>query len=219
MKLVRNYQDGFTIAELLIAVSVAAIASVLIFTAFVYVNGSILKEQTKTAMIRDSQLFLRRMVEDVRISNNIKTSNDIADSYNGGGWTTSDPAYILIITVPATDENKNLVYDDITGQIYYHEVVYFGDSGTMYRHLLANPGATDSIQTSTCPAPNVGCLRDIKLVENLENMLFKFYDSNDVITTIPENARSVEITINLRKRLYGEDIVTSNTTRMTLRNE
>lgn len=217
--IIDNEKNGFTLVELLIAISVAAIASVLISVAFVNTYGSIMIEQTRTSMVRDSQLFLRRMVEDIRISNNILDTNTITDGYNSGGWVTSDPANIIIATLPATDSSNNFIYDDITGLPYYHEVIYFGSSGTMYRRLLANPAATTSNQTSTCPAPNSGCSRDIKLVDNLENMLFKFYDINDAITTTPEDARSVEISINLRKKVYGKDIRTSNTSRITLRNE
>jgi hypothetical protein len=50
-------------------------------------------------------------------------------------------------------------------------------------------------------------------------MLFVFYDINDAVTTVPENARSVELSVNLNKRVYGEDITISNKTRATLRNE
>lgn len=215
----RRNESGFTIAELMVAVAVSAIASILIVTAFVYTYGSVLVEQTEAGMVRQSQLFLRRMVEDIRLSNHIKTSNDIEDTYNTGGWTTSDPANILVATLPATDENDDFVIDPATGEPYYHEVVYFSSGDTMYRRLLANPAATDSEQVSTCPYGETGCQRDIELVDNLENMLFEFYDINDDVTTVPEGARSVQITINLKRQIYGQTVDTTNTTRITLRNE
>lgn len=216
---IKSDEKGFTITELLVAIALSAMASVLIVTAFVYTYGNVLVEQAEASMVRQSQLFLRRMVEDIRLSNHIKTSNDIADAYNAGGWVTSDPANILVATLPATDENGEFVYDDTTGEPYYHEVVYFSDGDTMYRRLLANPLAIDSVQNSTCPAPNTGCQRDIELVDNVENMLFEFHDVNDDVTALPEDSRSVQVTINLRRQIYGNDVSTSNTTRITLRNE
>ncbi len=215
----RNNQAGFTITELMVAVALSAMASILIVTAFVYTYGNVLVEQAEASMVRQSQLFLRRMVEDIRLSNNIKTSNSISDTYNPSGWVTSDPANILVATVPATDTNGDFVYDTTTGEPYYHEVVYFSQDDVMYRRLLANPLATTSVQNSTCPAPNTGCQRDIELVDNVENMLFEFHNVNDDITSVPEDARSVQITINLSKQIYGNNVTTSNTTRITLRNE
>lgn len=212
-------ESGFTIIELLVAVAVGAVASVLIMTAFVYTYGSVIVEQTRTQMVQQSQLFLRRMTEDLRVASEIRSTNSISDSYKSGGWTTSDPANILITTEPATDSADNLLFDDTTGFPYAHEVIYFGSGSTMYRRLLVNSTATGHIQERTCPAGTSGCAADISLVNNLDNMTFIFYDANNAVTTTPENARSIQITVNLRKKVYGKTITTTNTTRVTMRNE
>lgn len=212
-------QHGFTIIELLVAVAVGAIASILIMTAFVYTYGSVIVEQTRTQMVQQSQLFLRRMTEDLRVASEIRTSNLITDANKVGGWTTSDPANILITTEPATDSSDNLIFDSTTGYPYAHEVVYFGSGGTMYRRLLTNSTATGHDQLTTCTNGTSGCSPDISLVNNLDNMTFVFYDANNAVTTTPENARSIQITVNLRKKVYGKFITTTNTTRVTMRNE
>lgn len=217
MSLVKK-QAGFTIPELLVAVAVAAIASLLIVTAFVFTYASVIREQTKTSMIRESQLFLRRMVEDIRIASEVRTTNSITDAHKSGGWITSDPANILITTQPATDSAKNLIFDSSTGYPYYHEIIYFGLNGKMYRRTLKNVAATGATQQTTCPAGTSGCLSDIELLSNLDNMLFEFYDIDDIVTVVPEEARSVQITINLTKTVSGQEITTTNTTRVTLRN-
>jgi prepilin-type N-terminal cleavage/methylation domain-containing protein len=212
-------QQGFTITELLLAISVSAIASLLIMTAFVSTYGSVIAEQTKTNMVLRSQLFLRRMSEDIRLSSAVRSTNVIADANNAAGWLTSDPANVLIITQPATDAADALIYDTSTGYPYQNEIIYFGDQGTMYRRLLADTNAAGSIQQTTCPAGTLSCPADVELVDMLDNMLFEFYDSGNVITTDPILARSIKVTINLSKRVYGQDITTTNTTRITLRNE
>jgi prepilin-type N-terminal cleavage/methylation domain-containing protein len=75
--MIHRSESGFTITELMVAIALSAIASVLIVTAFVYTYGNVLVEQSEASMVRQSQLFLRRMVEDIRLSNHVKTSNDI----------------------------------------------------------------------------------------------------------------------------------------------
>jgi hypothetical protein len=151
----------------------------------------------------------------------VRSSNSLPDTHNTGGWTTSDPANILIVTQPVVDSSDDFIYDTATGYPYQNEIVYFGDNSenVMYRRLLANSGATGNASTSTCPATVSGCPPDTTLVENLDNLLFEFYDNNNDVTTIPEDARSVEITVNLKKQVYGRDLTVTNTARVTLRNE
>jgi prepilin-type N-terminal cleavage/methylation domain-containing protein len=213
-------QRGFTIVELLVAVSVAGIASVLMISAFVFLYGGLVVEQTRAAMVLESQLYLRRMVEDIRLANEVRQTNQIADA-NGpsSGWVTSDPANILIVTQPAVDSTNTFVYDNLTGYPFQNEVVYFGNDSTMYRRTLSNPLAADNKANTTCPIGTIGCPADVELSRNLDNMQFEFYDSGDQVTAVPAQARSVELTVNLKKRMYGRDVTVSNTTRVTLRNE
>lgn len=187
---------------------------------FVFTYGRVVTEQKRTSMVRQSQLFLRRMVEDIRVSNNILTTNNIPDSYRAGGWVTSDPANILIATIPAVDNDNDLLIDPTTEEILYHEVIYFSDNGNMYRRVLQNPLATGSKEVSTCPVDTSGCIVDITLVEDIvDNMLFEFYDIDDVVTSVPEEARSIQMTINVSDQAYGQELNETNSTRVTLRNE
>jgi prepilin-type N-terminal cleavage/methylation domain-containing protein len=216
----KNTQKGFTITELLVAVAVASIASVLIMYAFVFMYGSLLKEQTRSQMVLESQLFLKRMVDDIRVANQILTTNSLTDAYEPtGGWLTSDPANILVLTQPVTDSSNDFIFDDSTGYPYQNEIVYFSNQSNMYRRTLSNPIPIDNKAITTCPASVSGCSTDIKLTDRLLNMQFVFYDINDVVTIVPEEARSVDLTVNLTQRVYGEDIAISNKTRVTLRNE
>ncbi len=49
-------------------------------------------------------------------------------------------------------------------------------------------------------------------------MTFVFYDQDDLLTAILENARSIKLTIELNRRSYGKEIKFSNAMRITLRN-
>lgn len=213
-------QKGFTITELLVAVAVASIASVLIMYAFVFMYGGLLKEQTRSQMVLESQLFLKRMVDDIRVANQILTTNSLTDAYAPtGGWITSDPANIVVLTQPVTDSANDFIFDDSTGYPFQNEIVYFSNQSNMYRRTLANPTPLGNRATTTCPAGTIACPSDIKLTDNLFSMQFAFFDINDDTTIVPEEARSVELTVNLSRRVYGEDITISNKTRITLRNE
>lgn len=216
----RSKQQGYTITELLIAISIASIASILIMYAFVYMYGGLVREQTRSQMVLESQLFLKKMVEDTRVANQILTTNSLPDSYEPvGGWITSDPANIVVLTQPVTDVNNDFIFDSSTGYPYQNEIVYFSDGDIMYRRTLSNSSATGNKYVTTCPPGTVSCSPDIELTKRLQNMLFVFYDINDVITIVPEEARSVAITVNLIQKIYGQEINVSNTTRVTLRNE
>lgn len=213
-------QSGFTITELMVSVAIAAIASMLMVTAFVYTYGSVVVEQTRASMTRDSQVFLRRVVEDIRLSNQILETNTITDANSpSGGWVTNNPADILIATSPATNSERELIFDPITGYPYQHEVVYFSNDGKMYRRFLRNNLALDSTQNTTCPAGTTGCPSDAELVGNVASLLFEFFDINDDPTVVASEARSVKISVSLQKKVYGQDIETTNSTRITLRND
>jgi hypothetical protein len=180
----------------------------------------LLKEQVRSQMVLESQLLLRRMVEDVRIANQISTTNSVSDSYGpSGGWATSDPANILVVAQPAIDIKKDFIYDNSTGYPYQNEIIYYSDGAVMYRRTLANTTAIDNVAITTCPTGLASCPPDIRLTSRLQNMQFVFYDINDEITTSPERARSVELTVNLAGRVYGQDLEIRNKTRVTLRNE
>lgn len=219
MKIKLPAQSGFTIPELLVAISVGSVLSVLMISVFIYGYGGLLIEQSRANMVLDSQLFLRRMTEDIRVANQILPTNTIVDSNDLDGWITSDPANILILTQPAVDENDNFIIDSNTGYPYQNEIVYFGQGQSIYRRTLENTNATGNTAKSSCPAGTAGCSPDIKLSEYLKNMTFTFYDINDTVTTSIPEARSVSLTINLEKNVFGRNILVQNTTRMTLRNE
>lgn len=216
----RTEQSGFTITELLIAISIGAMLSVLMMAVFIYGYGGLIVEQTRASMVLESQLFLKRMTEDIRLANQILPATTLADA-NGpnGGWITNDPANILIMTQPVTDNNNSFIYDSVSGYPYQNEIVYFSDGSNMYRRTLRNDAATGNSTLTTCPAGVSGCPRDVVLSEYLRNMTFVFRDVNDVVTTTAANARAVELTVNLERRVYGRTIAIQNSTRMTLRNE
>jgi prepilin-type N-terminal cleavage/methylation domain-containing protein len=221
VKSVRN-QKGFTITELVISVTVAGfLASVLFIITFYYYANTIQSENTTTLAL-ESQSILTQLTEDIRLADAIANTNSIADANAPGGvWTTSDPSNILIIDSPAVNSSRDIIYDNSTGLPYRNEYVYFSSGTNMYKRILANSSASGNTLKTTCPqaSSGPGCPSDRLFSKNVSNLTFTFYDSNDVTTASASQARSVSLTVNMAKAVFGKNITLANSTRVTLRNQ
>ncbi len=216
-----NTKNGYTIVEMVIAIVVGSIISlvVLAFTFSLYTDT--LKTQAETSMLIDSQIILRRVADDMRFSSGILTTNTIPDPNEpASGWNTSNADLILILSSPAVDTQGNHIIDDDTSNPYQNELIYFADGENLYKRVLANPEAADNQNITTCPETiaTTACPSDPILSETFLDLSFVFYDQNNSVTADPTLGRSVDILIQLAKNVFGEDIDIDNQVRMTLRN-
>jgi prepilin-type N-terminal cleavage/methylation domain-containing protein len=212
-------QTGFTIIELLISVSIASILIMVMMTITVYYYGDILKTQATAELALESQAVLRKIVEETRFADGIRSTNTITDANAPvGGWATNDPSDILIIASPAYDASRNIIYNNSDSFPYENESVYFKSGGTFYKRVLKNTLATGNTAKTTCPTATVTCPKDTAITSNLSNLTFVFYDVNNNTTADATAARSIAITVNLQKQSYGTLIQFNNTIRTTLRN-
>src|SRR5688500_13056004 len=111
----RKLSGGFSIVELTIATAIAGMISTVMIGISIYFIGDVLQAQAATQMALESQLILTQLVEDIRLSDGISSTNQIPDTYRPGGWATNDPSNIIIINSPATDSNRDIIYDPETG--------------------------------------------------------------------------------------------------------
>jgi len=205
-----------TIIETLIAMFIAAIISTLLLTITVTLYGTTLKQQLYAEMILDSQQVLSRMMNDIKFSDKIFSSTTITDPNKVGGWTTSAPT--LVVGEPAFDKDRNFIYEAATGYPYKNEVIYFLSNSAMYRRTLKNVNAVGNTAVTSCPTSTATCALDIKLASRVASLTFTFYDVNNAITLTPTLARSVQVTIVMSGKVYGQTITLTNTVRGTLRN-
>ena len=216
-----KHQKGFTITELMVAFGVAAILTVVLFTISITLYGDTLRQQATAELAIESQTVLRRIVEDARTADAIHNTNLLSDANApSGGWQTSDPNNVLIIAAPAIDSNRQIIYNSSDGFPYENEVIYFSQGTNMYRRTLKETAASGNTAYTTCPAAlaTATCPADNKLSEYLSNLQFVFYDINNNVTTLASETRSVSITVNMERKVYGRTITFSNTVRTTLRN-
>lgn len=212
---------GFTITEMLMVLAVASGMIAVLFTVtFDYYVASV-KAEVTTQMSLESQALLNQLTEDIRLADAVVGNNTIADSSNPGGWTTNDPSNIIIVQSPATETDKDIIYDTTTGFPYSNEFVYFLDGNSMYKRVLANTAATGNSAVTTCPEASASpsCPKDKLFTNKATNLTFTFYDINDVQTATAADARSVLFVVNMEKVVYGETLVLNNSTRVTMRNQ
>lgn len=213
--------SGFTIAELAISITVAGFLAAALFIVTFFYYANIVQAETSTNLALESQTILSQLTEDIRLSDAIASTNSITDPYApGGGWVTSDPSNIMIIRNPAIDINRDIIYDPSTGYPYKNEYIYFANGSNMHKRILANGAATGNTHLTTCPAASAStsCPPDRLFTNNVSNLSFTFYDISDATTANPALARSVLLTVNMSKKVFGKNIFLTNTTRVTLRN-
>ena len=216
-----NPGAGYTITELIVAIAVSGIMIGVLFTVTFRYYIATVKSEVTTEMALESHSLLTQLTEDIRLASGIGETNQIEDANAPGGWETNDPSNILIIQSPATDDNRDIIYDPLSEYPYLNEYIYFSDGNTMYKRTLKNDSAEGNTATTTCPATIAGpsCPADRKLAGRLDNLTFTFFGPNDEVTTDSSQARSVELTVNMLADVYGQQLMLSNSTKVTLRNQ
>jgi len=218
----KRRQGGFTITELVIAITVAGILAGAIFVATFDYYADVSRAQASTDMALASQSILNQMTGDIRLADAISSTNAIADpNAPAGGWVTSNPSNVIIIESPATDSSHNIIYNSDTGFPYRNEFIYFISGGSMYKRVLANTAATGNTAVTSCPADKASpsCPPDILFSDHASNLSFTFYDSSDNTTADATKARSVQLEVNLAQDVFGRNVGLDNQARITLRNQ
>jgi hypothetical protein len=215
-------QAGFTITELSISVVVAGFMAAVIFAATFFYYTNVQQAEVSASLGLDSQSILTQLTDDTRLADAISTTNAITDSHAPvGGWVTSDPSNVIIIESPAVDSSHNIIFDTSTGLPYRNEFIYFTTGTSMYKRVLANTAATGNTAVTTCPAGAVSssCPADRVFSNNVKDLNFTFYDAPNNTTADATQARSVLLTVNMNKKVFGKNVELDNSTRVTLRNQ
>lgn len=213
--------DGFTLVELLMVIAVTAIVVIgflgIVSNYFVIISrNNNLSEMTVT-----SQNLLRATVENLRFGDGVRQTNQLTDANApSGGWNTTNTVFVIIIAVPALDSTHNYIIDPDTGSPYMNELVYYKSGSTLMERKLASPEATGNIMRTSCPAnlASSSCPADIHLADWVDSMLFTLYDQDAAQTTNAIDARSVKITLNMKRGNFSQAQKLTTEIRVTLRN-
>ncbi len=214
-------QSGYTLPELLVVLSVFGILSVGLLGIFTNYFAVIIRNNALVDMTVAAQGFLSATEENLRYGAGVRQTNTIPDANApSGGWNTSNSIFVIIISVPAVDSDRNYIIDTATGDPYSNELVYYRQDNLLLQRTLANPNAIGNMATSTCPPASAGpgCPPDKELLQDLDTIEFVFYDRDDSITPDPLLARSVAINLKTTKSIFSDSISLDNTVRVTFRN-
>jgi type II secretory pathway pseudopilin PulG len=214
-------QAGVTIVELILVIGICSVLLLSFMTVSIYMYGDTVRTTQYSMLATESQSVLRSVVEELRQSSSIKTSNANPDANAPSGtWTTSNTNLILIISTPALDSSNNFIVNGATGFPYQNEIVYFASGNTLYKRFIANTSAPGNTRKTTCPqaASNSSCPPDIEMSGNFKSLNFVFYDQDDAVTTNIPDARSIKLYIQMQRTTYGKTINFDNNIRITIRN-
>jgi type II secretory pathway pseudopilin PulG len=214
-------QAGFTLVEVTVAVSAMAIVGVLFIGIVANYFVLITRSNELTEMTINSQNLLRATVENIRLGDGVRQTNQISDpNAPSGGWNTSNSAFVIVIAVPAVTTAHAYIIDPDTGSPYMNELVYYKSGTTLLERALANPSATGNSLITSCPAnlATSTCPADTQLATYVSSMLFTLYDQNAAITTTASLARSVNITLTMQRNAPGQPLGITSNIRVTLRN-
>lgn len=212
---------GFTLVELnisMIILSVMLVSILIVFTNFFVIMT---RTNAMIDMTVESQGLLRTLVEELRYGAGVRVTNTIADpNAPAGGWDTDNANFVIVIALPAVDDDRNYIVDSATGSPYMNELVYYKDGARLYKRVLANSSASGNILTTTCPSASAtpSCPADRRLVDNIDTMTFTLYDQDNASITDPLLARSIKIDLTLERDTFGAPLTYDNSVRITLRN-
>jgi hypothetical protein len=211
---------GFTIVELNVMLVVGALVLLTVGSIFTNYLVLITRNNLYVEMTADSQNLLRSMVEELRYGAGIRQANTIADPHMPAGWNTNNDDFVIVIAVPVKDANNDYIIDTETGSAYKNEYVYYKNGGDLYKRVLADTNASGNNAVTTCPPDQVrpACPSDIKLVDGIDSVVFQLFDQDNIGTTDPLLARSINIYVALFRDTFGEPVRVDNNMRITLRN-
>lgn len=214
-------QDGMTIIELIVAISLSVVITSIMLGLTLTFYGNTVRSQIQSEMAVNGHFALRSLVEDIRLGSNISTTNTINDdNAPSGGWSTDSAGSTIIINRPAVDTDEDIIYDDTTGLPYANEFIYYINNGVLRKRVLKNTNAIGNSAKTTCPDAAVvsGCPKDAQLVKNVASFSFILLDSQNNETTDATLARSIKFNLSLRRNAFANPVIVNNTITTKLRN-
>ncbi len=214
---------GFTLVEVVVTMTVAAI---LIGVVTNYAIDSLVRttiSNTRADLINDAQVALDIVTTDMRVASGAEQNNRWGDPNSPGApgnqYSWSSSANTIVLASPAVDESNNVIFAD-PGQYISekNDEVFFVDNGILYKRIVAAPDSDNKAKTS-CPEAiaSSSCPKDKILMRNVESISYKYFNNQDE-EVAPAEARSVEMTVNLKIQKYGQDITANYVTRAVFRN-
>ncbi|HEY4160518.1 MAG TPA: prepilin-type N-terminal cleavage/methylation domain-containing protein [Candidatus Saccharimonadales bacterium] len=223
MRRLQGNESGLTIIELSIALTITAILTTIVVGYSVDNLEQSTIQNTKYQLLSNAETGLDTIAGDIRVASAADDNNRYQDPYAPGApsnelsWASGSST--LILAIAATDQNRDIIFDDAHDyDSAKNNVIYYLSGTTVYRRVLADAVAGNAAVT-TCPAAHTTstCPADGDILDNVKSFSVQYYDNQNQQVT-PSNARSIQLSVTLSINKYNQNITTSYTTRMVFRN-
>lgn len=214
-------QSGFTLMEVLVATVVTSILLIAVLGFLANRVAHNAHQDARDDMLRDTQIALDVMMDDIRHASNADEENRWPDDHAPGGkysWESTEDT--LVLARPATDSDNNFIYEDAHAYLAYKDnIVFFTEEGVLYKRILAADTGTDGDNSAetTCPEGTTGCPPDLELAHNVTDFTVRYIDGEGNETT-PTDARAVEAYLEVSDTVYQRDVTVDYETRAVFRN-
>jgi prepilin-type N-terminal cleavage/methylation domain-containing protein len=230
VKLKLASSDGFSLIELLVAVSIVSILVGTISTYFANQLINVARSDTITAVQANTKQAIDVMTKDIRSARTVETTNTWPDSNGPGGspygWTSTNTSpSTLVLSVPAQDASGNLLYVDAGhNTLQTNDVIYYianpgSGNDILYRRTLANP-VSGNVAVTTCPPPgSVSCPSDSRIVDNIASLTIAYYDTSNNVIANPAASYLLDITLSEYQIRFKRKFTATLSSQVTLRNK
>ena len=254
----RTKQAGFTLVEMLVVAPLVLIVIAGLISAMVAMIGDSLIANSRVGIAYGLQDTLNQIEQDTRVTTNFMGVFSYLNSPQGRNGLTGAFNYSanedLILTQQATttspyNTTRDLVYyadqpaacgsGDMSGnRALADRVIYFLDSGTLWRRTIVNPWNLNSThdgntvcntpwQRDSCPqgstisnTPSSNCQSvDQKMLTNVTDFTPTFYDASNNVVTDPTQAVNVKVSITVQQGVSGSTLTQTSVMRATRRND
>lgn len=207
---------GYTIVELVVAMTITTILSIALIGFMVTSLGQSAIAQTRSQMANTMQAALNRINDDVRRSYGVMSNNMTVDPNAptaAGEWTSNGSS--LVIAQPALKANGGTYESALRA---YDTIVYYKKDDSVYKRSIAYPDSENALTTLTCPAvPTGGCPSDILIASDVTSLSFTYYTKAGVVTSDPVLAASVKTTLSFQRSQSGRQVTMTDDALMTPR--
>lgn len=228
----RLYQGGFTLLEVLIALPIATMLSLILATTMFDQYGELLQGAARSRLRMEGEILLLSLEDELLFATDFATgkSSDLTDNNAPtGGWTyNTSPTDTLIVyetalTADRRDPDRDFVYKK-TGScsssynIAINNLMYFttpntGDNyRTLYRRTLTPQYETcgTNYKQQTCPPASIAspCASgDSLLSDKVVDFQLQYFGEDNTALSSPSDAEMVKVTLVLGEKIFGKDLL------------
>lgn len=226
---VRTDQGGFSLLELLVAISVTTILLMIASNFVITGTLSANVEYNRTVVQSNTKSAVEIVARSIRSAKSVEATNSQPDpnppvTANPYSWSAAaGNNATLILAVPARDASNSLLYvDGLHSNIYTNDVIFYLDATThrLYKRTIANAVAGNAAKTSCPPAlATSSCPADTIIVEDIAGLNTSYFDNANAAVLVPSGTESVGYSVTETKVIGKRSYSSSYTTITALRNK